>query len=463
MPEPEEPPAGDRRSTSAEGVAEVPAPAPEPEPAGGEAERTLDAVPSAKAGQGPDEVVHPTASAPGAATAASAPTPHARPGDPRLTPDPEPFYEPWHDPDRDYAAGAPPTSHTGAALDVERRVLGTSRLIDRLQSRFTPVAFAYGVFKKYADDEGSRLAALLAYYTFLSIFPLLIGGLALLNRILANRPEAVERVVEEVVPAELQAQVISSYESLPTSGTAFVVAVVGLLLSGTGGVFSLYAMVNQVYAVPYRHRFGFGPRYARVLLLVLLMGIGTLIVAVGSAFLATYSDVPAVQRLAGFVLIWLVASSLLYAAATVLTRRPLGFAEVGPGAALAGVATTVFLSLGSVILSRFIQTSSAIYGVFASVVGIITTLFLVSNAIVFCFEISVVRAWRLWPRGVDINLLFPGDDRAYALLTLMDERMPSQRNGIAFDATGHDDPRRPDWRTLSTRPAGIPLRPYDTP
>ena len=52
----------------------------------------------------------------------------------------------------------------------------------------------------------------------------------------------------------------------------------------------------------------------------------------------------------------------------------------------------------------------------------------------------MVRAWQLWPRGVDINLLFPADERAYALLTLMDERMPSQRNGVAFDATGHDDP-----------------------
>ena len=72
-----------------------------------------------------------------------------------------------------------------------------------------------------------------------------------------------------------------------------------------------------------------------------------------------------------------------------------------------------------------------------------------------------MRAWQLWPRGVDINLLFPADERAYALLTLMDERMPSQRNGVAFDATGHDDPRRADLATLMRRPvgrAGAPVR-----
>jgi uncharacterized BrkB/YihY/UPF0761 family membrane protein len=385
----------------------------------------------------------------------------AAPPDPRLTPNPDPFYEPWHDPDRDYTAGAPPTSHAGVALEVERRVLGASRLVDRLQSRYTIVAFGYAVFKKYADDEGSRLAAMLAYYSFLSLFPLLIGGLAVLNTVLADRPDLVLSLVQDVVPTEYQQQVISAYESLPDSGPALAAAVIGLVLSGTAGVFSLYAMVNQVFAVPYRHRFGFGPRYARVLLMVLLMGVGVLAVAIGSAALATVSHIAAVQRTGGFLLVWIVASGLLYVAASVLTRRPLSFREVGLGAALGGVAMTVFLSLGSLLVGRFINSSTAVYGVFATVVAIFSVLFLLSNAIVMCFEVSVVRAWHLWPRGVDINLLFPADERAYALLTLMDERMPSQRNGVSFDATGHDDPRRPDPRTLQQRPDGVPLRPYD--
>jgi membrane protein len=381
--------------------------------------------------------------------------------DPRLTANHDPFYEPWRDPTRHYGAGEPPTSHTGVALEVERRVLGASRLVDRLQSRYPPVAFGYAVFKKYADDEGSRLAALLSYYSFMSLFPLLIGGFAVLNEILAGRPDLVNALVTDVVPPDYQQQVIRAYESLPDSGGAFAIAIVGLLLSGTAGVFSMYAMVNQVFSIPYRHRFGFGPRYARVLLLVLFLGLGVLAVTVGSASLATISHFAAVQRIGGFLLVWAVAAGLLYLAASVLTRHRLSFAELGLGAILGGLAMTVLLSLGSLLVSRFIATSSAVYGVFGTVVGIFSMLFLVSNAVVFCFEISVVRAWQLWPRGVDINLLFPADERAYALLTLMDERMPSQRNGIAFDATGHDDPRRPDRVTLRSRPPGIPLRPYD--
>jgi uncharacterized BrkB/YihY/UPF0761 family membrane protein len=389
---------------------------------------------------------------PGDATAAA---------DPRLTPDPEPFYEPWRDPHRTWQAPEPATSHTGVAREVERRVLGAGRLVDRLQSRFAPVAFGYAVFKKYADDEGSRLAALLAYYTFLSLFPLAIGGIALLNVFLSDRPELVASIIDQAVPEQYEAQLLAAYAALPSGGAGLWVALVGLLVAGTGGVFSAYAMVNQVFAVPYRFRYGFGPRYVVVLLLVLLLGVGVLVVAISSAVVATLGDAAFVQRLGGFVLIWAVAFGVLLAAPRALARRRLALREYGLGAGLGALAMTLFLSLGSVIVARFIANSSAVYGVFATVVGIFSVLFLVSNAIVFCYEISVVRAWQLWPRGVDIMLLFPADERAYALLSLMDERMPSQRNGVAFDASGHDDPRRADPELLRRRPPGVPRRPYD--
>ncbi len=383
------------------------------------------------------------------------------PGDPRLTPDPAPFYEPWRDPHRDYAPSEPPTTFSGPALEVERRVLGFSRVLDRVQSRVALVGFAYAAFKKYSDDEGSRLAALLAYYTFLSLFPLVIGGLAVLNSVLVNRPDAALRVVHDIVPLEYQAQVISAYQALPDGGGALAVAVIGLLLAGTGGVFSLYAMVNQVFAVPYRFRYGFGPRYAMVFLLVLVLGVGVLVVVIGSALLSTVADVAFIQRVGGWLLIWSVAAAILLIVPRVLARRQLAFAEIWIGAVLGGLAMMLFMSLGSLAVSHFISTSSAVYGVFATVVGIFTVMFIVSNAVVLSYEIGVVWAWQLWPRGVDINLLFPADERAYALLSLMDERMPSQRNGVAFDAIGHDDPRRADLALLRKRSPGVPLRPYD--
>ena len=64
-------------------------------------------------------------------------------------------------------------------------------------------------------------------------------------------------------------------------------------------------------------------------------------------------------------------------------------------------------------------------------------------------------------RGIDIHLLFPADERAYALLSIMDERMPSQRNDIRFDADGHFDARRLPFGELDHRQPGVPRTPYD--
>ncbi len=379
-----------------------------------------------------------------------------------MSEDDDAFYEPWRDPDRDYAATPPPTSHTGAAGRVENVVLGVGRLVDRAQARFAPVAFGYAVFKKYADDEGSRLAALLAYYFFLSIFPLAIGGYAILRTIADNNPDLINQLVEQVVPPEYQEQIIASYDTLPSGGAALAIALIGLLIAGTGGAFALYAMVNQVFCVPYRFRYGFGPRYLRVLLTLLLIGIGVVVIAGTSLLIGQY--VPgSLQGLASSVITFAVVAGILFAAPKILTRRHVHSAEVVVGAVAGALVFTAILALAGFITGRTLANSSAIYGAMTTVVAFISVLFLASNAIVFCYEASVVWAWRLWPRGVDINNLFPADERAYALLSLMDERMPSQRNGIYFDAHGHEDDRRPELEALMRRPEGVPRSPYDVP
>ena len=379
----------------------------------------------------------------------------ADPEEPRSAP----FYEPWADPHRDYAAGPPPTSHSGVAGRVERVVLAASRLVDRSQSRFQPVAFGYAVFKKYADDEGSRLAALLAYYFLFGIFPLAIGGYAVLRTLADNNPALIDDLVRQVVPVQYQQQILDSYASLPDGGVAFWIALIGLLLAGTGAVFALYAMVNQVFCVPYRFRYGFAPRYLRVILVVLLLGLA--VVVVGGTSLAASRWAPAWQQPIGTLVALAVAFSLLFIAPKILSRRPIAKGEVMLGAIVGAVALVTITNLAGLITARFLNNSSAVYGAMTTVVAFISVLFLSSNAVVFSYEMSVVWAWQLWPRGLDINTLFPADERAYGLLSLMDERMPSQRNGVYFDATGHDDPRRTDLESLMRRPEGVAHSPYE--
>lgn len=51
---------------------------------------------------------------------------------------------------------------------------GAVRSADHAQQQRRPLAFAIGVVKKCGDDRGGSLSALLAFYGFLSLFPLLL-------------------------------------------------------------------------------------------------------------------------------------------------------------------------------------------------------------------------------------------------------------------------------------------------
>ena len=45
--------------------------------------------------------------------------------------------------------------------------------LDRVQQRSRVASFVIAVIYKYVDDQGTYLAALITYYAFVSLFPLL--------------------------------------------------------------------------------------------------------------------------------------------------------------------------------------------------------------------------------------------------------------------------------------------------
>ena len=104
---------------------------------------------------------------------------------------------------------------------------------DHLQRKHGVLGFPYAVVKKYGDDEGGRQAALITYYGFLSIFPLLLLGVAVLSRVLADHPDLRRRLIAEIVPQALRPTIEHSLATLPTSTIPFIAGLIALLFSGT--------------------------------------------------------------------------------------------------------------------------------------------------------------------------------------------------------------------------------------
>ena len=342
------------------------------------------------------------------------------------------------------AASLPPTGSPAGAVSFQGGEVRLARLrfvsglvgdgvarlfacADAFQRRHGLLGFPYAVVKKYGEDDGGRQAALITYYGFLSIFPLLLVAVAVLSKVLVNDPALREQLVVALVPQELQQTVDNALAAMPSSGVPLAVGLIGLLFAGTGVVFSAYETLNHLAGVPKRSRYGFIPRYARVLLMVVLVLAGGLGVAALMVVSGALPNVSGLQQVAGVVGTALVVFAVLVTAAKVLVARPAPVRASWPAAALGAVTVAAVLAVGTRLLAALVTKSGPVYGSFATVVGSFALLYLVSQALIYAAEVSVVRHGRLWPRALDISRPTPADIRALTRLATEQERLPTER------------------------------------
>jgi membrane protein len=313
---------------------------------------------------------------------------------------------------------------------------------DRMQREHGVLGFPYAVVKKYGDDEGGRQAALITYYGFLSIFPLLLLGVAVLSRVLADHPDLRRRLTDAIVPPALQPTVEHSLATLPTSTVPFIVGLVGLLFSGTGVVFSAYQTLNHVAAVRHRCRASFFSRYVRVFVVLAILFLGAVAVGALTVVATALPSQPGVQSAAAVLGSALVIFAVLLLGAKLLLARPAPFAAVWPGAVAGAAVVAVILNVGAPLLARLVTKSGPVYGSFATVAGMFALLYLVGQALVYAAEIAAVRYARLWPRALDLNRPTAADVRALTLLAREQERIPAAR--VDFRLAAPDSPSEPD-------------------
>src|SRR5262249_14800982 len=113
-----------------------------------------------------------------------------------------------------------------------------------------------GVIYKFVDDQGGYLAALITYYGFVSLFPLLLLLVSVLGYTLEGNPALQQAVLGSalqqfpIVGPQLQQNV----GSIHGSSTAVILGIAGAVYGGLGVSVAIQTALNEVWAVP---------RYAR--------------------------------------------------------------------------------------------------------------------------------------------------------------------------------------------------------
>src|ERR1700754_4388080 len=77
--------------------------------------------------------------------------------------------------------------------------MGLTQRVDEFQQRHPVVGFPLAVAYKFADDQGVYLAALMTYYGFLSLFPMLLLLASVLGYALRNDEQLRQQILDSTL------------------------------------------------------------------------------------------------------------------------------------------------------------------------------------------------------------------------------------------------------------------------
>lgn len=308
------------------------------------------------------------------------------------------------------------------------------RDLDRLQQRHAPLALGFGVLKKFGDDQGGQLAALMAYYAFVSLFPLLLVFVTILGFVLQGDPSLRDRIEKGTLG---QFPLISSQleRTLSGSGAALGIGTVLTLLGGLAVTGVSQVAFNRVWSVPYTKRPNFFGARLRGLIVLATLGTLMIVSSVAGGFVGAHnqSTAAAWQVAAGVVVSLLVNLVLFMTAFKALTAAQLHWRQVAPGAALATVLWTLLQYFGGLYVSHELKHLGPLYGSFALVLGLLAWLYLGAQLTLICAELNAVIDRRLWPRSFFAAGLLDADKRALRAAALAQDRSDAEHIEVRFD------------------------------
>ncbi len=347
---------------------------------------------------------------------------------------------------------------------VDRMMTATARW----QSAHPPIAVVYGVVKKFGEDDLNQFVVALGWYGFVAIYPLLLVAISVLGFIgAASVGHSLVTTLHEfpVVGSQFNPAHGGSIGHGSTLGLAIGLA--GLIYGAQGVTQTAQRVMVRVWNIPRLEVPSFLARLARSLTGLAIIGTAF----VGNAALATLATATGrdlLDRIA-VVVAMVVVNVLLYLAAfRALTPSVIPLGVLFSGAGVAATGFSLLITVGSGLVQHQVRNSSATYGQFGIVIGLVAFLFLVAKISLYGAEVNPVLARHLWPRGLGGSDPTEADDRV--LLAIIDQNLsrPNPRKSEGFgeasqrqvwlDALAGQRSLEPDgtWRlSAAARPAAF--------
>jgi YihY family inner membrane protein len=306
--------------------------------------------------------------------------------------------------------------------------------VDDFQRLHAWLGFPYAVVKKFGDDEAGKHAALIAYYGFFSLFPLMLVFVTVLGFFLGKSSHFSQQVVHSVLARFpiIGPQIRDNVGALKGSGLALGVGIAGSLWGGMGVVRAAQNAMDAVWDVPRKDRPNFVKSRLRAILLLLVLGAGVILTTVLAGVATAGTGHSFLTKILVLALSTVVNVALFLAAFKLLTVAKVSLGQLVPGAVTAAIAWEILQAVGGYYLGHTLKGASTTYGFFALVIGLLSWIYIQAQITLLAAEVNTVRAYRLWPRGLQADRLTEADETVLRGLAKVEERRPDEDVDVSF-------------------------------
>jgi membrane protein len=293
------------------------------------------------------------------------------------------------------------------------------RRIDNVQQRHKPLAITYAVVKKYGEDDAGHQGALLAYYGFVSLFPLLIVATSIINLISQHNDTLRNHLLQSITnyfPA-IGSELESSIHSSGKTGIGLVIGLLITLYGARGVADGVRHAMDHIWQVPRPKRTGFPKKILKNMVLLLGVGSGLLAAAFLSSFATVYGHSfmwkVFISLASLFILFWTFCFLFRYA-----TSSKHSLHDNFPGAIVAAVGLQILQTIGGYLITHELRNLNGLNGLnaqFAIVLALLFWLYLQAQIFLYAAEVNTVRTFKLYPRSLTGNPLTLADEKALEL------------------------------------------------
>ncbi|NND74614.1 MAG: YihY/virulence factor BrkB family protein [Ilumatobacter sp.] len=271
----------------------------------------------------------------------------------------------------------------------------TGSRVMKLRARYRSVDIIVETLDGWRRHMSGRNASLLAFFTFLSIFPLMLAATTILGLVLQDDPELQRRIVNGAVSEipVLGSQLREDAGSLNGSVWVLVGGLLGALWSSTKAFVGLQGALDDVWEVPIDDRAGMPVQRGRAIVGILILGLAQ----IGNIVIAAAVDATGLPGISQFLIALptvLLNIVVLAAMFRFLTSAEPTWGDVWPGSIVAGIAFSILQQFGPRIVDRITENASDTYGTFAVVLGLVTWLSLIAISALMAAELNAALVRR---------------------------------------------------------------------